>query len=75
MGRFQIMILEIAGLIIISQIVRYVLEKMYDVEQGLFLTLFPIGAALLIVYAVRFRIRKKILSNKSTKNDDNKPEN
>ncbi|KAA1289414.1 MAG: hypothetical protein FI673_01930 [SAR202 cluster bacterium] len=66
MGRLRIMMFEIAGLLIISFILRLLLS-MYGVEEGTFSRWFPVIAALLIVYTVRFRMRKKI----SAKQDQN----
>ncbi|MEC7837106.1 MAG: hypothetical protein VX523_00095 [Chloroflexota bacterium] len=71
MGRVQIMIIEIAGLLIVSILIRFVLG-MYGIEEGMFLRWFPILAALLIVYTVRFRIRKKLIRSKTENNDDTK---
>lgn len=71
MGRVQIMIIEIAGLLIVSILIRFVLG-MYGIEEGMFLRWFPILAALLIVYTVRFRIRKKLIRSKTQNNDDTK---
>ncbi len=70
MGRIQVMMLEIGALLVISMIIRLIFSA-YGVEESTFTQWFPILAALLIVYTVRFRIRKKI----STKNqgDMDKP--
>ena len=66
MGRLQIMMFEIAGLLIITIILRELLGWR-GVEDGAFLQWFPVLVALLIVYTVRFRMRKKI----SAKQDQN----
>ncbi len=71
MGRLQIMMIEIAGLLIVSFLIRLVLS-MYGIEDGMFSRWFPILAALLIVYTVRFRIRKKLIRSKTQNNDDTK---
>ena len=71
MGRLQIMMIEIAGLLIVSFLIRLVLS-MYGIEDGMFSRWFPILAALLIVYTVRFRIRKKLIRSKTENNDDTK---
>lgn len=71
MGRLQIMMIEIAGLLIISFLIRLVLS-MYGIEEGMFSRWFPILAALLIVYSVRFRIRKKILGAQKNNHDNEK---
>jgi len=71
MGRLQIMMIEIAGLLIISFVIRLVLS-MYGVEEGMFSRWFPILAALLIVYTLRFRIRKKLIRSKKDNNDNTK---
>ena len=47
--------------------IRDRLLSMYGVEEGTFSRWFPVIAALLIVYTVRFRMRKKI----SAKQDQN----
>ena len=65
MGRLRIMMFEIAGLLIISFILRLLLS-IYGVEEGTFSRWFPVIAALLIVYTVRFRMRKKISAKKLT---------
>ncbi len=71
MGRLQIMIIEIAALLIVATLINRVL-RMYGIEEGFFLSWFPILAALLIVYTVRFRIRKKLIRSKTQNNDDTK---
>ena len=70
MGRLRIMMFEIAGLLIISFILRLLLS-IYVVEEGTFSRWFPVIAALLIVYTVRFKMRKKI----SAKQDQNNTKN
>ncbi len=71
MSRLQIMMIEIGGLLIISFVIR-ILLNMYGVEEGIFTRWFPIVAALLIVYGVRFKIRKKIITKNQNKNDNEK---
>ena len=61
MSRLRLMMFEIAGLLIISFILRLILS-INGVEDGNFSRWFPIVAALLIVYTVRFRMRKKFLA-------------
>lgn len=58
MSRLQIMMIEIGALLILSFIIRLVINGL-GVEEGMFSRWFPILAALLIVYSIRFRIRKK----------------
>ena len=67
MSRLRLMMFEIAGLLIISFILRLILS-INGGEDGNFSRWFPIVAALLIVYTVRFRMRKKFLA----KEDQNK---
>ena len=71
MSRLQIMMIEIGALLILSFIIRLVINGL-GVEEGMFSRWFPILAALLIVYSIRFRIRKKILSTKNINNDNEK---
>ncbi len=71
MSRLQIMMIEIGALLILSFIIRLVINGL-GVEEGMFSRWFPILAALLIVYSIRFRIRKKILGNKNINNDNEK---
>tara|TARA_E500000081_G_C6138566_1_gene358506 strand:+ start:638 stop:838 length:201 start_codon:yes stop_codon:yes gene_type:complete len=63
--------IEIGALLILSFIIRLVINGL-GVEEGMFSRWFPILAALLIVYSIRFRIRKKILGNKNINNDNEK---
>tara|TARA_A100000164_G_scaffold286877_1_gene259806 strand:- start:4187 stop:4390 length:204 start_codon:yes stop_codon:yes gene_type:complete len=65
------MMIEIGALLILSFIIRLVINGL-GVEEGMFSRWFPILAALLIVYSIRFRIRKKILGNKNINNDNEK---
>ncbi len=71
MSRLQIMMIEIGALLILSFIIRLVINGL-GVEEGMFSRWFPILAALLIVYSIRFRIRKKILGTKNINNDNEK---
>tara|TARA_S200000501_G_scaffold254684_1_gene238680 strand:- start:10817 stop:11038 length:222 start_codon:yes stop_codon:yes gene_type:complete len=71
MSRLQIMMIEIGALLILSFIIRLVINGL-GVEEGMFSRWFPILAALLIVYSIRFRIRKKILGSKNINNDNEK---
>tara|TARA_B100001250_G_scaffold413627_1_gene448398 strand:- start:10810 stop:11031 length:222 start_codon:yes stop_codon:yes gene_type:complete len=73
MSRLQIMMIEIGALLILSFIIRLVINGL-GVEEGMFSRWFPILAALLIVYSIRFRIRKKLLGSKN-KNNDNEKQN
>tara|TARA_B100001094_G_C18057969_1_gene733519 strand:+ start:647 stop:847 length:201 start_codon:yes stop_codon:yes gene_type:complete len=63
--------IEIGALLILSFIIRLVINGL-GVEEGMFSRWFPILAALLIVYSIRFRIRKKILGSKNINNDNEK---
>tara|TARA_X000001036_G_scaffold290325_1_gene269814 strand:+ start:193 stop:393 length:201 start_codon:yes stop_codon:yes gene_type:complete len=63
--------IEIGALLILSFIIRLVINGL-GVEEGMFSRWFPILAALLIVYSIRFRIRKKILGTKNINNDNEK---
>jgi hypothetical protein len=65
------MMIEIGALLILSFIIRLVINGL-GVEEGMFSRWFPILAALLIVYSIRFRIRKKILGSKNINNDNEK---
>lgn len=71
MNRLQIMMIEIGALLILSFIIRLVINGL-GVEEGMFSRWFPILAALLIVYSIRFRIRKKLLGTKNINNDNEK---
>ncbi|MAU24247.1 hypothetical protein OAK52_01255 [Chloroflexi bacterium] len=71
MSRLQIMMIEIGALLILSFIIRLVINGL-GVEEGMFSRWFPILAALLIVYSIRFRIRKKLLGTKNINNDNEK---
>ncbi len=71
MSRLQIMMIEIGALLILSFIIRLVINGL-GVEEGMFSRWFPILAALLIVYSIRFRIRKKLLGSKNINNDNEK---
>ena len=73
MSRLQIMMIEIGALLILSFIIRLVINGL-GVEEDMFSRWFPILAALLIVYSIRFRIRKKLLGSKN-KNNDNEKQN
>jgi len=63
--------IEIGALLILSFIIRLVIYGL-GVEEGMFSRWFPILAALLIVYSIRFRIRKKLLGSKNINNDNEK---
>jgi|TARA_B100001142_G_C14198887_1_gene602950 hypothetical protein len=65
------MMIEIGALLILSFIIRLVINGL-GVEEGMFSRWFPILAALLIVYSIRFRIRKKLLGTKNINNDNEK---
>jgi|TARA_B100001559_G_C15978220_1_gene384267 hypothetical protein len=65
------MMIEIGALLILSFIIRLVINGL-GVEEGMFSRWFPILAALLIVYSIRFRIRKKLLGSKNINNDNEK---
>ena len=71
MSRLQIMMIEIGALLILSFIIRLVINGL-GVEEDMFSRWFPILAALLIVYSIRFRIRKKLLGSKNINNDNEK---
>ena len=66
MGRLKIMMLEIGALIIISFVIRLIFSAL-EVQESAFTQWFPILAALVIVYTLRFRLRKKISSMKEDK--------
>jgi hypothetical protein len=68
MGKLQIMMFEISGLLIISFVLRMLMNSAGIVE-GNFSRWFPVLAALLIVYSVRYKMRKKILGKMSKSND------
>lgn len=73
MGRLQIMMFEISGLLIISFVLRLIMN-MLGFEEGNFSRWFPVLAALLIVYSVRYKLRKKILGKMSKSNNMKKDE-
>ena len=66
MGRLKIMMLEIGALLIISFVIRLIFSAL-EVQESAFTQWFPILAALIIVYTLRFRLRKKISSMKEDK--------
>jgi len=66
MGRLKIMMLEIGALLIISFVIRLIFSAL-EVQESAFTQWFPILAALVIVYTLRFRLRKKISSMKEDK--------
>jgi hypothetical protein len=73
MGRLQIMMFEISGLLIISFGLGIIMTWL-GVEEGSFRRWFPVLAALLIVYSIRYKMRKKILGKMSKSNDIKKDE-
>lgn len=73
MGRLQIMMFEISGLLIISFVLRIIMTQL-GFEEGNFSRWFPVLAALLIVYSIRYKMRKKILGKMSKSNDIKKDE-
>lgn len=67
MGRLQIMMFEISGLLIISFVLRLLMNSA-GIEEGGFSRWFPVLAALLIVYSVRYKMRKKLLVKQKDNN-------
>ena len=70
MPRLQFMILEIGALLLITITLRIILSGFLS-EDSNFLRFAPILGAILIVYTVRFRIRKKIRSKNTNLNERN----
>jgi|TARA_Y100001960_G_C14569579_1_gene775103 hypothetical protein len=70
MPRLQFMILEIGALLLITITLRIILSGFFS-EDSNFLRFAPILGAILIVYTVRFRIRKKIRSKNTNLNERN----
>ena len=70
MPRLQFMILEIGALLLITITLRIILSGFFS-EGSNFLRFAPILGAILIVYTVRFRIRKKIRSKNTNLNERN----
>ena len=70
MPRLQFMILEIGALLLITITLRIILSGFFSVVSN-FLRFAPILGAILIVYTVRFRIRKKIRSKNTNLNERN----
>jgi hypothetical protein len=64
MGKLQIMMFEISVLLIISFVLRMLMNSA-GIEEGNFSRWFPVLAALLIVYSIRYKMRKKILGKMS----------
>lgn len=67
MPRLQFMILEIGALLLITITLRIILSGFFS-EDSNFLRFAPILGAILIVYTVRFRIRKKMRLKKKIPN-------
>lgn len=70
MPRLQFMILEIGALLLITITLRIILSGFLS-EDSTFLRFAPILGAILIVYTVRFRIRKKMRAKNTNLNERN----
>ena len=70
MPRLQIMMLEIGAMLIIVIVLQNLLHGFFP-EGSNILQFGPILLAVLIVYTVRFRIRKKIRSKNTNLNERN----
>jgi hypothetical protein len=70
MPRLQFMILEIGALLLITITLRIILSGFLS-EDSIFLRFAPILGAILIVYTVRFKIRKNIRSKNTNLNERN----